>query len=306
MDWGHATVLKDEVARLLSPAEGALILDGTLGAGGHSEALLEAGARVLGLDRDPSALRIARQRLARFGDRFDCEQATFAEARQVLDRRGIDTVQGLVLDLGFSSMQIDAAERGFAFGREGPLDMRMGQQGETARELLERLDEKALERILREYGEEPFARRIARAIKAAEPLPETTTALADLVAGAIPRKAWPKNIHPATRTFQALRIAVNAELDQLDTLLAQLPSLLAPGGRAAIISFHSLEDRRVKQAFRDLEGRCVCPPGMPVCGCGARGNFVPLTRKAVVPTEEESARNPRARSAKLRAVEKVR
>ncbi len=306
MEWGHATVLKDEVARLLSPAEGALVLDGTLGAGGHSEALLEMGARVLGLDRDPTALGIARQRLARFGDRFDCEQATFAEARQVLDRKGIDAVQGIVLDLGFSSMQIDAAERGFAFAREGPLDMRMGQQGETARELLERVDEKALEGLLREYGEEPFAKRIARAIKSADPLPETTGALANLVASAIPRKAWPKNIHPATRTFQALRIAVNAELDQLDSLLAQLPSLLHVGGRAAIISFHSLEDRRVKQAFRELEGRCVCPPGMPVCGCGAQGSFVPLTRKAVVPTEEESSRNPRARSAKLRAVEKVR
>ncbi|MFN7130766.1 MAG: 16S rRNA (cytosine(1402)-N(4))-methyltransferase RsmH [Myxococcales bacterium] len=306
MEWGHATVLRDEVARLLSPTEGALVLDGTLGAGGHSEALLEMGARVLGLDRDPSALAIARKRLAKYGDRFDCEQATFAEARQVLDRRGISAVRGLVLDLGFSSMQIDAAERGFAFAKEGPLDMRMGQSGETARGLLARVSEEELAGLLKEYGEEPFARKIARAIKSADPLPETTAGLAQLVGAAIPRKAWPKNIHPATRTFQALRIAVNAELEQLDAVLAQLPSLLEVGGRAAIISFHSLEDRKVKTAFRALEGRCICPPGLPVCGCGAQGTFVPLTKKAVVPTEEEALRNPRARSAKLRAVEKVR
>ncbi len=306
MEFRHATVLREEVARLLEPLEGALVLDGTLGGGGHSEALLEKGATVLGFDRDPRALEAARARLARFGQRFDAELATFSTAREVLTRRGIAAVDRAVLDLGVSSPQFDEAARGFAFSQKGPLDMRMGATGETARELIERLSEQELAEVLREYGEEPFARRVAKAIKTASPLPETTTELAELVAGAIPRKAWPKHVHPATRTFQALRIAVNRELEELDAFLAGLPELLKVGGRAAIISFHSLEDRKVKQAFRDLEGHCTCPPKLPVCACGAQGSFQVLTRKPIDPSDEEVARNPRARSAHLRAVEKVR
>lgn len=281
------------------------MLDGTLGAGGHAEALLERGAAVLGLDRDPRALVAARARLERFGDRFAAVQASFSQARRVLDERGIEAVDGLVLDLGVSSPQVDEAARGFSFSKSGPLDMRMGDQGETAGELLERLDEAELERLLREYGEEPFARRIARALKAARPAPQTTRELADLVARAIPRKAWPKSIHPATRTFQALRIAVNRELDELDAVLASLPALLKRGGRAAIISFHSLEDRRVKQAFRDLEGHCTCPPGLPVCACESKGDFRVLTRKALTASPQELDANPRARSAKLRGIERL-
>ncbi|MGI5861185.1 MAG: 16S rRNA (cytosine(1402)-N(4))-methyltransferase RsmH [Myxococcales bacterium] len=305
MEFRHATVLKEEVARLLSPGEGALVLDGTLGGGGHAEALLERGAAVVGLDRDPRALAAARRRLERFGDRFTAAQASFSQARRVLDERGIEVVDGLVLDLGVSSPQVDEAERGFSFSKPGPLDMRMGDEGETAAELLARLDEAGLERILREYGEEPHARRIARAIKAAHPAPQTTVELAELVARAIPRKAWPKSIHPATRTFQALRIAVNRELDELDAILASLPALLKRGGRAAIISFHSLEDRRVKQAFRDLEGHCVCPPGLPVCACKPKGDFRVLTRKAITASQRELDANPRARSAKLRGIERL-
>lgn len=306
MDFRHATVLREEVAGLLSPEEGALVLDGTLGGGGHAEALLERGARVLGLDRDPAAIAAAGARLSRFGERFCAERARFAEARAVLERRGLPGVDGAVLDLGVSSPQLDDPSRGFSFASDGPLDMRMGPDGESAAELLARLSEEELEAVLREFGEEPFARKVARAIKAASPAPTRTAELAALVARAVPRKAWPKHIHPATRTFQALRIAVNGELAELDRFLADLPAILAPGGRAAIISFHSLEDRRVKQAFRALEGRCTCPPKLPQCVCGARGNFELLTKKAVTAGEAELAHNPRARSARLRAVRRIR
>lgn len=306
MDFRHATVLKEEVARLLSPKEGEVVLDGTLGAGGHSEALLEQGATVLGLDRDPAAVAAAGARLSRFGARFSAERARFSQAREVLDRRGLAGVDGAVLDLGVSSPQLDDPRRGFSFGSDGPLDMRMGDEGETAAELVARAGEDELEEILKGFGEEPMARRVSRAIKAARPSPTRTAQLADLVSKAIPRKAWPKHIHPATRTFQALRIAVNRELDELDRFLADLPKVLNVGGRAAVISFHSLEDRRVKQAFKGLEGRCTCPPKLPRCACGAQGNFESLTKKAVVASEDEVAANPRARSARLRAVKRVR
>jgi 16S rRNA (cytosine1402-N4)-methyltransferase len=306
MEFRHATVLREEAARLLSPKEGALVLDGTLGGGGHAQALLERGAAVLGLDRDPRAVAAARARLAPYGERFAAVQAEFGRAREVLRERGVDQVDGALLDLGVSSPQLDDPARGFSFSRPGPLDMRMGEGGETAAELVARLSEAELSRVLGELGEEPFARRVARAIKAARPPPATTAELADLVARAIPRKAWPKHIHPATRTFQALRIAVNRELEELERFLADLPALLKVGGRAAIISFHSLEDRRVKQGFRDLEGRCTCPPGLPICACGASGNFKVLTKKSITASEAEVQENPRARSARLRGVERLR
>jgi 16S rRNA (cytosine1402-N4)-methyltransferase len=306
VEFRHATVLAREVAGLLEPKEGAVLLDGTLGGGGHSEALLESGATVIGLDRDPSALAAATARLVRFGERFGAELARFSEAASVLARRGLDGVDGAVLDLGVSSPQLDDPSRGFSFQKDGPLDMRMGSSDETAASLIARLDADELAALLKEYGEEPFARRVARAVKAAHPAPTKTGELAQLVASAIPRAAWPKHIHPATRTFQALRIAVNEELHELDQFLADLPRVLRPGGRAAIISFHSLEDRRVKQAFRALEGRCTCPPHMPVCGCGAGGNFKLLTKKALVASDEESALNPRARSARLRGIQRLR
>jgi 16S rRNA (cytosine1402-N4)-methyltransferase len=213
LEFRHATVLRDEVVGLISPREGALVLDGTLGGGGHSEALLERGAAVIGLDRDPRALEAASARLARFGERFRAVRSSFSQARAALDALGVAGVAGAVLDLGVSSPQFDDPERGFSFSKAGPLDMRMGAEGETAGELLARLAADELEKLLREYGEEPFARRIARAIKTAAPAPATTVELAEVVSRAIPRKAWPKSIHPATRTFQALRIAVNRELD---------------------------------------------------------------------------------------------
>jgi len=304
----HEPVLPDEVVAALRPAPGAVVLDGTLGGGGHSERLLLAGARVIGLDKDPRALAAARARLARFGEAFRAVRADFRDARAVLTALGIAEVDGALVDLGVSSPQLDEGERGFSFSRPGPLDMRLGSEGETLAELLRRVDERSLARILKEYGEEPFAGPIARAIKKAlaggEPM--DTARLAEVVAGAIPRKAWPKRIHPATRTFQALRIAVNDELGALAAWLDALPGLLRKGGRAAAISFHSLEDRMVKERFRALTQACTCPPDLPVCACGAAAEFAQVTRKAVKASEAEVARNPRARSARLRAVEKLR
>lgn len=301
--FSHQTVLLKEAVAVLKPEPGKVIVDGTLGGGGHAEALLAAGASVIGVDRDPVALEAARARLAgRPG--FRALKGNFGELEPLLSREGALPVQGVLVDLGVSSPQLDEPERGFSFQREGPLDMRMGDEGPTAAELIASTEADTLAGWLREYGEEPFSRPIARELKRA--LPKTTLEAAEAVKRAVPRKAWPKKIHVATKTFQALRIAVNGELEALDALLASLPRLLSVGGVAAIISFHSLEDRRVKESFKDLVGRCVCPPGLPVCACGAQGSFAPVTRKAIAPSEEEIAQNPRARSAHLRAVEKVR
>ncbi len=306
-EYVHEPVLPRETVELLRPGAGELFLDGTLGGGGHAALVLERGARVIGLDKDPRAVAAANARLARFGEAFRAVRADFRDARNVLAVLGVKEVDGALVDLGVSSHQLDEPERGFSFSRPGPLDMRMGEEGETLAELLRRVDERELARILREYGEEPFARPIARAVKRAvareEPL--DTARLAEVVAGAVPRRAWRK-IHPATRTFQALRIAVNDELGALAAWLDGLPSILRVGGRAAAISFHSLEDRMVKEKFRALAQACTCPPDLPVCACNAKAAFAQLTKRPVVASEAEIAANPRARSAKLRAVEKVR
>jgi len=304
----HESVLAREVVEILRPGAGGLLVDCTLGGGGHALLLLERGARVIGLDKDPRAVAAARARLARFGEAFRAVRADFRDAKETLAALGIGPVDGALADLGVSSPQLDEAERGFSFSRPGPLDMRMGGEGETLGDLLRRIDERELARILKEYGEESFARPIARAVKRAVERGEVkdTAALAQVIAAAIPRRAWPRKIHPATRTFQALRIAVNDELGALAAWLDGLPALLAPGGRAAVISFHSLEDRMVKEKFRALTQVCTCPPDLPVCACGRKPAFAPVTRKAVVASEAEVSANPRARSAKLRAVEKLR
>ncbi|MHB8872665.1 MAG: 16S rRNA (cytosine(1402)-N(4))-methyltransferase RsmH [Myxococcaceae bacterium] len=300
MAFRHQTVLLEEAVSLLRPGAGRVIVDGTLGGGGHSEALLSRGAEVIGLDRDPRALSAARERLAPYGERFKAVQADFGELSTLVER----PVHGVLLDLGVSSPQLDDAARGFSFQTEGPLDMRMGDWGPTAAELIEQTPLPELERIIRDYGEERFAGRIARVLK--ETRPQTTQAAAEAVKRAVPRAAWPKKIHVATKTFQALRMAVNGELTSLDRALSSLPQVLQVGGVAAVITFHSLEDRAVKRAFKELEGQCICPPGLPVCGCGAQGSFKSLTRKPVTASEAEVAKNPRARSAHLRAVERVR
>ena len=308
IDAPHKPVLLRETIEMLAPERGGLFVDATLGLGGHSEALLEANAdvRVLGIDRDPEALRFAANRLARFGDRFQTAHANHREIGRVVRDAGETFVAGILADLGVSSLQFDSPERGFSFREDAPLDMRMNQLGdeETAAELLARLPETEIARVIYEYGEEPASRRIARRIverrEQGEPV-TTTLALANLVRGAIGSRAANMKVHPATRTFQALRIKVNGELDGLAEFVEETIGLLETDGRLAIISFHSLEDRVVKRSLRKLSGMCECDPRAPVCSCEARKAVEILTRRPLMPDDDEIRVNPRARSAKLRA-----
>jgi 16S rRNA (cytosine1402-N4)-methyltransferase len=304
----HTSVLLAEVVELLEPKPGKLFLDGTAGAGGHAFAFAEAGAQVIALDQDPAAQALATARLAPFGDRCRVVLANFGDARSALDQLGVPGVDGALLDLGVSSMQLDTPERGFSFRTDAPLDMRMGQGQDgrpSAREKIAAADDVEIANVLRDLGEERFAKQISRSIKRAARM-ETTFDLVRAVEQAVPRGKWPKGIHVATRTFQALRLWVNEELGALDRFLTDLPGILASGARAAIISFHSLEDRAVKQRFIELSGRCSCPPKLPICVCGAGGGYRVLTKRPIVASEAEVARNPRARSAKLRGLEKVK
>ncbi len=301
----HAPVLLDEVVSLLKPAPGRLLLDGTAGAGGHALALAEAGATVIALDRDPLAIGLATERLSPFGPRCRLLRRNFSDVRAVLDELGIGVVDGTLLDLGVSSMQLDFPGRGFAFRADGPLDMRMSpDEGPSARQLLAESDEHTISEVLRALGEETFAKPIARSIKRAARM-ETTHDLVRAVEAAVPRARWPKRIHVATRTFQGIRLWVNQELESLDRFLRDLPGLLGAGARAVIISFHSLEDRAVKRRFRDLAGGCTCPPRLPVCVCDAGGRFRVLTKRALVADEAQVSQNRRARSARLRALERI-
>ncbi|HEX8352915.1 MAG TPA: 16S rRNA (cytosine(1402)-N(4))-methyltransferase RsmH [Pyrinomonadaceae bacterium] len=307
----HRPVLLFEAVNLLAPERGGLFVDATLGLGGHSEALLEASpdTRVLGIDLDREAIRLASERLARFGTRFRAAHANFREIERVLEDAGEREADGILADLGVSSLQFDSPERGFSFRHDAPLDMRMdaGGAGETAAELLERLPEEEIARVIYEYGEERKSRRIARWIverrERGEPL-RTTAELAGLVARAVGYKRGDR-IHPATRTFQALRIAVNGELEGLDQFVETAVGLLQTQGRLAVISFHSLEDRVVKRALRRLSGYCECDRRVPACACGARKAVEVLTRRPQTPNEQEVEDNPRARSAKLRACLKL-
>jgi 16S rRNA (cytosine1402-N4)-methyltransferase len=311
--FAHESVLPDEVLAYLAPRAGGLYCDGTVGGGGHARRILEASApdgRVVGVDRDPDAIAAARATLEPFGDRVTLVHGTFGELPAILGALGAVPVDGLLVDLGASSHQFDTAERGFSFSKEGPLDMRMDStRGETALRLIERTSVDELARLLRDYGEERHAGRIARAIKDAAERGElrTTRELRELVTRALPAAEVRRmHIDPATRTFQALRIAVNRELDELEAFLRFFPELLAPGGRCVVISFHSLEDRPVKERFRELEWTSRLPPDL---AAAAGERTVPvcrsLTRKPVTAGDDELARNPRARSAKLRACEKV-
>ena len=290
----HEPVMTAETIALLAPSRGGLFVDCTVGLGGHARALLEAGAsRVLGLDRDPEALKIARARLEEFGDRVELVHADYRQLGRVLDDRGVAGVAGTLADLGVSSMQLDAEGRGFSFRRDEPLDMRMDQsQGPTAADLLDQTGEEELANLIFEYGEERYSRRIARSIvEARRRAPITTTAqLAQIVRRAVPRRGY-QRIDPATRTFQAIRIWVNRELDQLEVFIGEACTRLLAGARFAVITFHSLEDRIVKHAFRALaQGRMALQI---------------LTKRPIVPGDTELDRNPRSRSAKLRAVERL-
>lgn len=303
----HISVMLEPVLRMLGVRPGGRYVDLTLGAGGHSEAILEAsspGGVLAGFDRDARAHEIAGARLARFGDRFVPVRATFDQLSEKLRELGWDSVDGILLDAGVSSMQLDEAERGFSFRFDAPLDMRMGQSGQTAAELIDALSEQELITILREYGEMSGAHRVARRVKEdrAKGQLETTTQLAAICAQVIRKEPGRSHTNPATRVFQALRIAVNDELGQLDRALEQMPQFLAPGGIAAVISFHSLEDRRVKRAFRNLTRPVFDKTlaGLPLPELDAPQEFELL--KDIEPDDEECASNPRARSARLRGV----
>lgn len=308
-DAPHRPVLLRESLELLDVADG-LFIDGTLGLGGHSEAILEAdpSTRVIGMDLDRAALEFATARLARFGDRFRAVQANFRDIARVVDDAK-ERPRGILVDLGVSSLQFDSPERGFSFRFDAPLDMRMDATGsdETAAELLQSLSEEEIANIIFEYGEERRSRRIARRIverrEQGQPV-ATTFELAELVAKAVGYSKAQK-IHPATRTFQALRIAVNRELEGLDGFIETAIDLLQANGRFLAISFHSLEDRIIKRELRRLAGYCQCPARLPVCSCGARRAIEILTRRPITAGADEVSENPRARSAKLRAALKL-
>ncbi len=296
----HIPVLFKEVLTGLRPRPGGRYIDGTVGAGGHARGILEASGPdglLLGIDADPAAIGLARERLAGFGPRLTLVEGNFADLEDIATRHGFRPADGLLLDLGLSSMQLENGARGFSFQKPGPLDMRFGEQGPTAAELVNTLSQEELRDLLRRYGQERYAGRIARAIVTRRPL-TTTTELAEVVAKAVGRRG---RIHPATRTFQALRIAVNDELAALSAALSAALNILAPGGRLAVITFHSLEDRLVKTFYRDHSRACICPPQFPICTCGGQqATLQILTKKPLRPSVEELKTNRRSRSARLR------
>ncbi len=305
----HLPVLLKEVVEQLRPQRGGLYVDCTVGGGGHAEAILRASApdgRVIGLDCDDEALAASRERLAAHEGRVQLMRANFAELQETLMSLGVTAVDGLVFDVGVSSRQFDEPSRGFSFQREGPLDMRMNRSaGQSAQDVIRDASVEELTRIFRVYGEERRARAIAIRIdreRARQPITTTTQ-----LAGVVEQVLGPKRsgIHPATRVFQALRIQVNRELENLERGLVAAVNVLKSGGRVAVISFHSLEDRIVKQLFVRMSTGCVCPPQMVGCSCGRKEMMRLVTRKPVTPTSEEAQQNPRARSAKLRVAEKI-
>ena len=308
----HKSVLRTETVELLKPQSGETFVDATLGLGGHAEKILSTAetARIIGIDQDAEAIAIATQRLGKFDNRVSIYHANFFDIRQVLVEAEVEKIDGVLADLGVSSLQFDSAERGFSFRFDAPLDMRMNADDEgteTAAELLATLSEFEIARIIYEYGEERSSRKIARRIvwkrELGEPI-ETTKQLAETVEKAVGRGKKDK-IHPATKTFQALRIAVNGELEILERFIRDSVDLLKKDGRLAVITFHSLEDRIVKQTFQKLAGKCDCPPRLPTCVCGASKEVEILTRKPITPSAMELKENPRARSAKLRVCMKL-
>ena len=308
-DYGHKPVLLQECLDALVIKPDGVYVDGTLGRAGHSSEIVRrlTTGRLIALDRDETALTAARQRLAEHMERVTLIHSNFSRLGAVLDELGVDAVDGMLFDLGVSSPQLDDASRGFSYKQDAPLDMRMDESAPlTARMLVNTASYEELRRILYEYGEERFAPQIAKAICAAreqKPI-ETTLELAELIRGAMPAKALREKQHPAKRSFQAIRIAVNDELGELEPMLDAAEAHLKPGGRLAVITFHSLEDRIVKQKLRDLATGCICPPEFPVCVCGRKPKLKLITRKPIVSGEAELETNPRARSAKLRVAEK--
>lgn len=306
----HISVLLDECIENLNIRPDGIYLDGTLGMGGHSFEIASrlSTGRLICIDRDETAIERAGRRLAPFGEKVTLVHGNFSDAAAILDSLGIEGVDGMLFDLGVSSPQLDEAERGFSYMVQAPLDMRMDRSGAlTAYEVVNTWNEDRLNRILRDYGEERYARRITGAIlKHREKKPvETTQELVDIIRSAMPAAALREKQHPAKRTFQAIRIAVNDELGAIDSMMETAPDKLNRGGRLCVISFHSLEDRIVKSGIQAREHGCTCPREAPVCTCGFRQTLRSVSRKPILPSEEEIERNPRARSAKLRVAERV-
>ena len=311
MTFRHVSVLLPETIEGLNIRPDGIYADGTLGGGGHASevaARLTEGGRLIGIDQDADAIAAAGERLKPFGDRVTIVRDNYVNMKQVLADLGIEAVDGICLDLGVSSYQLDTAERGFSYMEDAPLDMRMDRREDrTAADLVNECTEQELFRIIRDYGEDRFAKNIAKHIvKARERRPiRTTGELADIIRGAIPMKIQVTGGHPAMRTFQALRIALNRELQVLEDSIDEMIGPLNPGGRLCIITFHSLEDRIVKNGFRRNESPCTCPPGFPVCVCGKKSRGTVITKKPILPTKEEEKENPRSRSAKLRIFERA-
>ncbi|MBW2066474.1 MAG: 16S rRNA (cytosine(1402)-N(4))-methyltransferase RsmH [Deltaproteobacteria bacterium] len=309
--YAHMPILVDAVVKYLLTSTKDVYVDGTVGTGGHSEALgkrLEDGGRLICLDRDPMALSLSSKRLSFLGNRVTIIKGNYKEIDEILRGLGIVKVAGILLDLGMSSYQLDRSGRGFSFTRDEPLDMRMDpDEPLTARELINQSPPGELERIIKEYGEEKRARILVRAIERARskrPI-ESSKELAEIIRSSLSRHYRSSEKHPATRTFQALRIAVNRELENLEVFLKKAPLLVKPGGRVVILSYHSLEDRMVKRCMVEWERQCDCPRDFPVCKCGRKPLFRRLTKRGIRPEQEEIARNPRARSAILRAAQRL-
>ena len=305
MEFVHKSVLFDEAIKALDLNENKIIVDGTAGGGGHSGEIAKRAKRVISIDQDPDAIAVLNERL---GDKKNVTivHDNYSNIKNIISNLNIEKIDGLLLDLGVSSFQLDTAERGFSFHKDAPLDMRMSKSGLSAYDVVNNYDERQLADIIYRYGEEKFSRRIAANIvkaRAKKPI-ETTFELVDIIKSSMPQKAM-RDAHPARRTFQAIRIEVNAELDVLKSTLEDAFDILAPGGRIAIITFHSLEDRIVKVRFKNNENPCTCPPDFPVCVCGKKSKGKVITRKPILPSEEELSVNSRSKSAKLRVFERA-
>lgn len=307
MEFNHISVLLDESVNSLNLIPCGVYVDGTLGGGGHSLEIVGKlrGGRLVAFDRDKDAIKAAGERLAAYKDKIIFVHDNFRNLKENLDRLGIDGVDGILLDLGVSSYQLDTAERGFSYSYDAPLDMRMNEEDNfSAYNVVNEYTKEKLSEIIYKYGEEKWAKRIAQFIVERRPV-NTTFELVEAIKAAVPKGARRDGPHPAKRTFQAIRIEVNKELDGLGEDIIRMAECLKKGGRFSVITFHSLEDRIVKEAFRKLENPCECPPEFPVCVCGKKPLAKVITRKPIVPSREELEKNPRARSAKLRVAERI-
>ncbi|OWZ84123.1 16S rRNA (cytosine(1402)-N(4))-methyltransferase RsmH [Natranaerobius trueperi] len=311
MEFNHKSVMSDQTIRLLNPSPAKTIVDGTMGGAGHSSEIvkrLQPSGKLIAVDQDPDAIEVGKERLKKYQDNVSIVQENFQNLNKVCDKAGVKKVDGILLDLGVSSFQLDNAKRGFTYQKDAPLDMRMDKkQQHNAQYVINNLDKQELTEVIKKYGEEKWAARIADFIvkERDEKVIKTTGQLVSIIKAAIPKKARVDGPHPAKRTFQALRIYVNRELESLENAIDSGLDILKPGGRFVVITFHSLEDRIVKHKFKDAARSCICPTELPICQCKGEAKVEVLTKKPILPTEVELEENPRARSAKLRAIEVI-